>query len=122
MDRRGLKGQREAEAAPAAEPDLATGASIARSEPSGRLHRRAYRTTKPVPRRASRMDPYVAEVRIWLSVDPALTSAALHERLTHRNDGDLVGRRSVHKRVKHLRAELLEQEIALIARALSSAA
>jgi hypothetical protein len=59
---------------------------------------------------------------VWLSVDPGLTAAAIHERLTHRNGGHLVGSRSVQKLVKHLRVELLEREITLIAQAIDSAA
>ncbi|WP_181164663.1 integrase catalytic domain-containing protein [Amaricoccus solimangrovi] len=122
VDRRGLKGAREAEAAPVTEQDRTTVASIARSESPPRLHRRAYRRTKPIQRRPSRLDPYVAEVRVWLTVDPTLTAAAIQERLTHRNGGHLVGPRSVQKLVRLLRVELLEQEIALIARSLNSAA
>jgi hypothetical protein len=120
VDRRGLKGAREAEITPVTEQDLTTIASIARSESPPRLYRRAHCGTKLIPRRTSRLDLYVAEVHVWLSVDPGLTAAVIHERLTHRNGGHLVGPRSVQKLVRHL--ELLEQEIALIAQALNSAA
>ena len=45
------------------------------------IHRRPYRRRKPVPRRASMLDDYEAQVRAWLDAEPALSAQAVLVRL-----------------------------------------
>jgi hypothetical protein len=44
-------------------------------------HRRPYRRRKPVPQRPSMLDPVQDQIRAWLDREPALSAAAVLERL-----------------------------------------
>ncbi|MGX9181930.1 hypothetical protein [Mesorhizobium sp. BHbdii] len=44
-------------------------------------HRRRYRRTKPWPKRPSMYEPFEARVKEWLKEDPALSAAAVLQRL-----------------------------------------
>jgi hypothetical protein len=100
---------------------LPSAVSVAQARKPENLHKRAYRRTKPVAKKRSRLDPVAAEVRVWLSLDPAMTAAAIHTRLTALH-GPLVGVRSVQQLVKKIRLELLKHEITAAAQPLEEVA
>jgi hypothetical protein len=91
-----------------------TAIGIANSRQSEPLHRRAYRRIKPIPIRPSRLEPFVQEIRAWLTIDPTMTALAIGERLAAR-DGKIVSSRTVQRLVKRIRTELLQSEIAAAA-------
>ena len=92
VDRRGEGAAAGATAEPPPDIQAPSARDIARAKAPGELHRRAYRRKKPVPPKPSRLDPFAADVRVWLSLDPALTALAIHERLAVRQ-GSLVSSR-----------------------------
>jgi len=85
------------------------------------LHRRPYRRKKPAPVRPSRLDPFVAEIRVWLSLNPDLTGLAIHERLAVQH-GPLVSSRTVQRLVRQVRTELLRSEVSAVSQNLGEAA
>lgn len=121
VDRRGEAAATRAEAEPPSDTTSPTARDIARATAPGELHRRAYRRTKPVPLKPSRLDPVAADVRVWLSLDPALTALAIHERLTARQ-GPSVSSRTMQRLVKRIRTEMLRHEIAAVSQRLHEAA
>jgi hypothetical protein len=44
-------------------------------------HRRPYRRRKPIPKRASMLEPFEAQIREWLEAEPALPAATVLQRL-----------------------------------------
>jgi hypothetical protein len=48
------------------------------------IHRRPYVRRKPVPKRASKIDPYRAQIDLWLLAEPHLTAVDLLSRLQTR--------------------------------------
>ena len=81
----------------------------------------SYRRRKPVPPKPSRLDPFAADVRVWLSMNPSLTALAVHERLAAQH-GCLVSSRTVQRLVKRIRTELLQDEISAISQCLHKVA
>jgi hypothetical protein len=69
--------------------------------------------TRPIEA-ACLTDPFVADIRVWLSLDPGLTALAIEERLTAQH-GSLVSLRTVQRLVKRVRTELLQAEISAVA-------
>jgi len=120
VDRRGTSPAKD-QSEPPTNGARPSAVSVAQARTPENLHKRAYRRTKPVPKKPSRLDPVAAEVRVWLSLDPAMTAAAIHARLTALH-GPLVGVRSVQQLVKRIRSELLKQEIAEASQALEEVA
>ena len=121
VDRRGEGAAAGATAEPSLDTQAPSARDIACANFPGELHRRAYRRTKPVPPKPSRLDPFAADVRVWLSLDPALTALAIHERLALRQ-GSLVSSRTVQRLVKRIRTEMLQHEIAAVSQRLHEAA
>ncbi len=121
VDRRGEGAATRAAAEPPPDTKAPTARDIACATAPGALHRRAYRRTKPVPLKPSRLDPVAADVRVWLSLDPALTALAIHERLTARQ-GPLVSSRTMQRLVRRIRTEMLRHEIAAVSQRLHEAA
>lgn len=121
IDRRGERAASQAREAETDNHKAPTAESIARSEAPEKLHRRAYRRRKPVPPKPSRLDPFAADVRVWLSMNPSLTALVVHERLAAQH-GSLVSSRTVQRLVKRIRTELLQQEISAISQCLHKAA
>lgn len=121
VDRRGEGTASQARAEPPPDNTAPSARDIARAKAPGELHRRAYRRRKPVPPKPSRLDPFAADVRVWLSLDPALTALAIHERLAVRQ-GSLVSSRTVQRLVRRIRTEMLQHEIATASQRLHEAA
>lgn len=76
-------------------------------------HRRPYRRTKPYPKRGHMLDPFEAQIRVWLEADPAISAAAVLERLMNADPSrfTLKSARTVQKAVKVWRAEITGQII-----------
>lgn len=58
---------------------------------------------------------------MWLSLNPALTGLAIHERLAPQH-GPLVSSRTVQRLVKQVRTELLRSEVSAASQNLEEAA
>ncbi len=76
-------------------------------------HRRPYRRTKPYPKRGHMLDPFEAQIRVWLEADPTISAAAVLERLMNTDPSrfTLKSARTVQKAVKVWRAEITGQII-----------
>lgn len=61
-----------------APPDLR---EIAKAIAPERLLRRAYNHKVPMPKRPKRLDRFEADIRVWLSLNPALSALQVEERL-----------------------------------------
>ncbi|PTE19576.1 transposase [Cereibacter changlensis JA139] len=121
IDRRGQHAASRDFSAQSPEATASTVKVIAGADAPEELHRRPYRRKKPVPVRLSRLDPFIGEIRVWLSMNPALTGLAIHERLASQH-GPLVSSRTVQRLVRHVRTELLQSEIAAASQNLNDVA
>ena len=108
VDRRGLDDGKNLELAMTG--SLPTAAKIARATAPEPVHRRAYRRKKPVPVKPSRLDPFIADIRVWLTLDPGLTALAIEERLTVQH-GHMVSLRTIQRLVKRIRTDLMQAEM-----------
>lgn len=113
VDRRGLMG---GEAAPIV-IDLdrfRTGLKAAWREGEQRpTHRRPYRRSKPLPRRAHMVDDYEAQVRAWLDAEPNLPAQVVLARLIEANPETFSARhlRTIQRAVKAWRGEMARKMI-----------
>ena len=72
------------------------------------IHRRPYVRRKPLARRPSMLDAYVARIEEWLTVEPHLTAVAIVDRLHKCAPGsfDNRQRRTLQRFVKLWRAKI----------------
>ncbi len=83
--------------------------SVAESKRNGEhreIHRRPYRRVKPIPKRASMLDPHRADIEAWLEAQPALTGIEVRARLKQRHPDRFTDNhlRTVQRMVKAWRA------------------
>ncbi|WP_037436745.1 integrase catalytic domain-containing protein, partial [Sinorhizobium fredii] len=76
-------------------------------------HRRPYRRTKPYPKRPSMLEPFEPQIRAWLEADPALSAAAVLQRLVSADPSRFTKKalRTVQMAVKAWRMEIAGQII-----------
>ncbi|WP_407123217.1 hypothetical protein [Bradyrhizobium sp. STM 3561] len=77
------------------------------------IHRRQYVRRKPVPRRPSKLDPYIPMIEEWLAAAPHLSAVDLLCRLAAHAPDKFSGhqRRTVQRLVKNWRSKAARQLI-----------